>query len=143
MKWLNENLGKVILSIVLIGLSIWHSDPFFVVLLVYGMGLYLIITKIKSKRILLVLVITIWAAFTGVTGLTVYVNYWMPHGPSYYDGNTCEFSDDGPCRDIYREDLSKVNIPEWAKFFRDDAGKVLWYGLLLAGILVSFKYSGD
>lgn len=66
-------------------------------------------------------------------GLTIYVNYSLPHGPSYSTGDViCENEERGPCHEVYKEDLRAVDIPEWAKFIRTDSR---WY---LLGFLMLF-----
>jgi len=136
MLFLKQNLREIIIFVILFGLYFWHSDPFFLEVLIYGMGLYLIVTKITSRKILFTISIIIWTSFILLTGAIVYVNYWLPHG-SYYstEMNTCEFGD-GPCREIYEEDLSNLDIQDWAKFLREDG--LFYLGILLfAGIVIS------
>lgn len=90
------------------------------------------------KKLWFILTIIIWVAFFIVSGLTIYVNYYLPHGPSYPTGEiVCQNDDSGPCREEYKEDLSKVNIPNWAKFLRKSEGQLLWLGLLFIGIIIS------
>lgn len=64
--------------------------------------------------------IIVWFLFVFSIGSTVYVNYFLPHGPSYPTGEVvCQNDDRGPCGDEYKEDMSNLNIPEWAKFMRE------------------------
>jgi len=63
--------------------------------------------------------IIVWLILAITIGLTIYVNYSMPHGPSYPTGEiVCQNDDRGPCSEEYVEDMSNLNIPEWAKFLR-------------------------
>ncbi len=69
-----------------------------------------------------------WYLFVIYIGLTIYVNYFLPHGPSYSTGEIVCLNDDrGPCGPEYKEDVRSLNIPEWAKFVRRDSR----FGILL------------
>jgi len=96
-----------------------------------------------SKKIWLILSIISWIAFIIISGVTYYVNYHLPHGPIYDTGYTvCEDST-GSCGEKYDEDLRGLNIPNWAKFFREDKVSFLfWLGLALVAILSSCKANG-
>lgn len=81
----------------------------------------------------------VWTLFFGVAALTFYVNHYMPHGPSYDTGDVvCQNDGRGPCGELYKEDLSAVNIPDWAKFLREDFVLVL-VGLGILGFYLSAK----
>lgn len=72
--------------------------------------------------------------------LIIYVNYYLPHGPRYPTGEyVCQFDDRGRCAEEYKEDMSKLNIPDWAKFLRSSWGMLLLFGLVIAGICASAK----
>lgn len=71
----------------------------------------------------------IWGACALIFALTIYVNYYLPHGPMIYTGEEeCITPDKGgeQCRDEYFEDMRRLNIPDWAKFIREDWEKLLW-----------------
>lgn len=51
----------------------------------------------------------------------------------------CQNDDRGPCAEKFIEDTSNLNIPEWAKFFKQSEGMLLWMGLIFAGIVISTK----
>jgi len=83
--------------------------------------------------------VIIWVSFFVVLVLSYYVNYYLPHGPSYPTGEIiCQNDDRGPCREQYVEDMRNLNIPDWAKIFRL-WGIPLLMGLAFAGIVVSIK----
>jgi hypothetical protein len=86
----------------------------------------------------------IWLLVIVIAGLTVYVNYYLPHGPMYPTGDiVCENDDRGPCSGEYKEDLTNLNIPNWAKLFRSSDSKLLLLGLVFAGIVVTTKNIKD
>ncbi len=137
MNWLKQNWGKIILVIVVLVLA-FKDSPFWIVVGILGAGIYLIIKKPISEKLRLALAIIIWMIFIITTGLSIYVNYYLPHGPSYPTGNVvCQSDYGGPCGDEYKEDLQGLNIPDWAKFFRGSESTLLWMGLLIAGIAIS------
>lgn len=79
--------------------------------------------------------IIVWWIFAISFGLTIYINYFMPHGPSYPTGDiVCQNDDRGPCGDEYKEDMSNLNIPDWAKFMRR------YFLLILVGEAVLASY---
>lgn len=81
--------------------------------------------------------ITIWSLVLLVSGLTVYVNYALPHGKSYPTGDyVCQNDDRGPCKEKYIEDLRDVPIAGWAKYWRRE-WEGYWMLLLFIGIIVS------
>ena len=134
---IRQNLGKIIISAILFFLYFWHSDYFFLAILLYGIGLYLITEKVKSRKIFIALSVVIWALFVLTTGAIIYEKSFLPRGPMYpMDLYTCDFTGEGPCGEIYYEDLSSLNIPSWAKFVRKNE-ESLCLGLLFAGILIS------
>ncbi|MCX6806693.1 MAG: hypothetical protein NT135_01040 [Candidatus Berkelbacteria bacterium] len=93
-----------------------------------------------NKKYWLILAVIIWATFILVSGLAYYVNHYLPHGSSYPTGEVvCRNDDRGPCGEEYKEDLRGLNIPNWAKFFRNDNWILLWIGLGIAGIAISGK----
>jgi len=64
--------------------------------------------------------VIVWWIFAISMGLTIYVNYFLPHGQSYPTGEVvCQNDGRGPCGEEYKEDMSKLNIPDWAKFLRE------------------------
>ena len=74
-----------------------------------------------SRRAAKMVSMSIWTLLALVLVLTFYVNHYMPHGPSYPTGDVvCQNDDRGPCGDEYKEDTSHLDIPEWAKFLRED-----------------------
>lgn len=61
----------------------------------------------------------VWLIFVVIMGLTIYVNYSLPHGSSYATGEiVCQNDGRGPCGEQYKEDMRGLDIPEWAKFLR-------------------------
>ena len=93
-----------------------------------------------NKRFWGILSKIIWVAFFIVCGLTYYVNHYLPHGPSYSTGEIiCQNDGRGPCGEEYKEDLRGINIPNWAKLFRNDGWILLWIGLGAIGMIASGK----
>lgn len=88
--------------------------------------------------------IIIWSTICIILGLAFYVGHFLPSGPMYPVGWTCDTSlrsTEGECGPIYKEDLSKVDIPGWAKFIRknNDNIPLILVGLLFAGMVASFE----
>lgn len=85
----------------------------------------------------------IWTVFLILFVLGIYVNWYLPHGPSYPTGEViCQNDDRGPCAEEYKEDMRGLNIPDWAKFFRTSEAMLLMLALAFAGIIIS-KRSSD
>jgi hypothetical protein len=85
----------------------------------------------------------IWLAVIGLGGGVYYVNHYLPHGPMYATGDVvCQNDDRGPCGEEYREDFHRLDIPDWAKFFKGSEAELLLMGLVFAGIIASSRPSG-
>jgi len=139
-SFIKKNPVLIIASFVLISLSIFHQDSFFVVILTYGLLLKLLSSEIIKGKLRSNLAIFIWTSVVIMIGLMFYVNHYMPHGPSYPTGEyVCDHDDRGTCREEYIEDMSKLNIPDWAKFVRSSAGWCLIFALVIAGGVASDK----
>lgn len=127
----------IILAIALILLDIYLKQLFYTIFLVYGLFIKLISSKLVVGKLKTILSVIIWTAFLVVMGLTFYVNYYLPHGPSYPTGDiVCQNNDRGPCGEAHKEDMRLLNIPDWAKFLREYFEGVL-LALLVAGIAIS------
>lgn len=90
--------------------------------------------------------IIIWAAFLIIAGTTYYVNNYFPHGPSYDAGDVICQDYNGRCSEEHYEDLRHVNMPKWAKLFREHNGNApigLCIFLALAGIMSNYKAKED
>lgn len=89
--------------------------------------------------------IIIWVIFFIVLGMTYYVNHYMPHGPSFPTGDiVCQNDGRGPCGEEYKEEMSGLAIPEWAKFLREYFILVLLALGILGGYLnEKAKIKGD
>ena len=139
-NWRKQNWPLIFLIIVLLSLDLYRKELFFTIFIIYGLLIYLIASKLVNRKLRLVLAIIIWVAFSIVGGLIYYVNHYLPHGPSYSTGEyVCMNDDRGPCSLEYKEDLRNLNIPNWAKFFKEGKGMLLWFGLGFAGIVTSNK----
>lgn len=115
-----------------------ESDLFWIALLVLVAIIYFIVKKQIIKKIIRIMSITIWSSCVVVAGLIFYVNYYLPHGPSYStEYYTCDDYD--RCKEAYVEDMSNLNIPRWAKFLRSSNGMLLWLSLCLMGVVISSK----
>ncbi|OIP22802.1 hypothetical protein COX95_02580 [bacterium CG_4_10_14_0_2_um_filter_33_32] len=136
--WIKQKWLWILVAIVLISLDIWHKELFFSLLLAYGLAIKFLLSDSLSAKLRKIFAVSIWSTLVVLVGLTVYVNYGMPHGPSYPTGDiVCQNDDRGPCGEEYKEDLRNVDIPNWAKFLRKSEGELLLFGLLFAGIVVS------
>jgi hypothetical protein len=134
----------IVLSIIAIAFYISDQDSFFIAILIYGWFLKLLNSDLIKGKIRQYLNIAIWTACAIMIVLTFYVNHYMPHGASYPTGDVvCEHDDRGRCVDEYKEDLSKLNIPDWAKFVRSSAGLCSIFGLFLAGAITSRKTENE
>lgn len=141
--FIKNNFVLIIISIILISLSVYHKDSFFVVILFYGLFIKLLLSKYIKGKVRKILAIVIWTALIIMFGLCFYVNHYLPHGPSYPTGDyVCQYGDRGPCGEAYEEDMGKLNIADWAKFLRSSAGMLLLFGLVIAGIIASTKMKG-
>jgi hypothetical protein len=99
-----------------------------------------LLSKNNKGNLRKILAIVIWTAFVIISGLGFYSKYYLPHGPSHPTGEYVCYNDGrGPCNEVYKEDTSKLNIPDWAKFLRSSGGLLLIFGLLFAGICISKK----
>lgn len=63
--------------------------------------------------------------------LTYYVNHYMPRGNMHPTGDiVCMNDGRGPCGESQIEDLSELDIPDWAKFLRSNLmWTVLFFGI--------------
>lgn len=72
-----------------------------------------------TKKVATIFSFAICIVLAGTFILTFYVNRYMPRGPSYPTGEiVCQNDGRGPCGEAYEEDMSVIDIPEWAKFLR-------------------------
>jgi hypothetical protein len=130
----------IIISIILIALSVYHKDSFFVMMLIYVLFLKLLASKLIRGKVRKYLSTVIWTALAIMITLMFYINHYLPHGPSYPTGDYVSVNGDrGPLVEEYREDMSKLDIPDWAKFVRSSAGWCLIFGLVIAGSVASNK----
>jgi len=140
MNILKKHSGLIVLTIIIISLDVMHRELFFSILLSYGLLIKFFLSDFLRNEPRKILSIIIWSCFAIILGLTIYVNYYLPHGPSCPTGEiVCKNDDRGPCGEEYREDLQNVDIPEWAKFLRKSEGNLILMGLCFAGIAISIK----
>lgn len=62
--------------------------------------------------------------------LTFFVNRTMPHGPKYYSDEVICTHEGGDCGEALVEDMSQLDIPDWAKFLRSH---MIWTWFFLVG----------
>ena len=143
--YIKKNQIVFIISIILIALSFYHKDSFFVVMLICGLLLKLLASKLIKGKVRKYLSAVIWTSLAIMLVLMFYVNHYLPHGPSYPTGDyEGVFDGRGPAVEIYHEDMSKLDIPAWAKFVRSSAGWCLIFFLAIAGSIASSKnYNND
>jgi len=136
--WIKQKWQLILLAISLVALSIYHKELFFSIVLAYVLMIKFFLSDSLGVKLRKIFAVAIWTIFIVLFGLTVYVNYYLPHGPSYPTGEiVCQYEDRGPCREKYEEDLRNVDIPDWAKFLRKSEGELLLLGLFFAGIVIS------
>ena len=91
-----------------------------------------------SKKLLRFLSITIWTIFFATIGVTYYINHYLPHGPTYPTGEIiCQNDERGPCGEEYKEDMSNIDIPSWAKFLRE------YFLIVIIGQLILGAYMNN
>jgi hypothetical protein len=140
MNFFKKHLGFIVLTIILASLDIYHKEFFFTIFLLYGLIIKFFLSDSLGEKLRKMLMITVWTAFLIATFLFYYSNHHFPRGPMFDTGDVvCQNDGRGPCAEEYIEDPRYLDIPEWAKFFKRSDGKVLWLGLLFAGIVVSKK----
>lgn len=133
-----KHLGLVILSILLVSLDIFQKQLFFTILLIYGLLIKFFLSDLLGDRLRKALKIIIWTIFLLITFLLYYSNHYFPKGPMIDTGDVvCQNDGRGPCGEQFIEDTHNLNIPKWAKFFKQSEGNLLWMGLLFAGIVIS------
>lgn len=143
-NWLKQNWKILALAVLAILYSFGTSDILWVVLFIYGMIIRYFLTATIPEKLLNFFKVTIWVVFFLWMASMFYVNYYLPHGDSYPTGDVvCQNDDRGPCGEQYKEDLSGLGIPNWAKFIRGSAGELMWIGLLFAGIVISSKNNNE
>lgn len=136
--WIKQKWLWILAAIILISLDIWQKKLFFSILFAYGLMIKFFLSDFLSVKLRKFFTLVIWTSFIVLVGLTIYVNYYLPHGPSYPTGEiVCQNDDSGPCEEQFKEDLRDVDIPNWAKFFRKSEGELLLFGLLFAGIVIN------
>ena len=86
-----------------------------------------------------ILTVAIWINIIALSGITYYVNHHLPKGPMYETGDVACKYDGRVCGLEKKEDISQLNIPNWAKFFKKDYPIVLIMGLFVLVILINNK----
>ena len=77
----------------------------------------------------------VWTVFVAVLVYGIYNTWYLPHGPSFPTGREI-CPEVGPCSDEMHEDLSGLNIPAWAKVFREHETEIILV-LLVLGIFLT------
>lgn len=88
----------------------------------------------KYKRIVTALIFFIVIALYSVG---YYVNHYMPKGQMYPTGDIACMYDGRVCKPEYKEDLSGLDIPKWANFFKHNEVIVIMVGLLVLAVFVN------
>lgn len=81
--WIKQKRTWVLLAVILIALDIYHKEVFFSVLLAYGLTIKFFLSDYLSPKLRKIFAVAIWTTLMVLVGVTVYVNYYLPHGPSY------------------------------------------------------------
>ena len=86
-----------------------------------------------NKKLFRPLANIVWIVCFLIFGLTVYVNWYLPHSTKLIDTGIESCPDNSvDCAEQYQEDMRKLNIPDWAKFLRRN-GLNLFVGLIILG----------
>lgn len=102
-----------------------------------------VVPKRDWKKLWLIIAIVSWVCLILVGAVGLYVNYFMSHGLQYATGEyVCQNDDRGPCAEEFREDMSNLDIPWWAKVIRK-YGLGLMIVFALAGSYSTVKYKYD
>lgn len=97
-----------------------HRDGWTIPDLIFGIGYGAYGLQSMSKRFAKFTSNIIWVALGATMILTFYVNHYLPHGPSLPTGDyACQHGDRGGCGEIYKEDMSMLDIPDWARSIRE------------------------
>src|SRR4030042_5336050 len=124
MNILKKHLGLIILAIILISLDIYIKELFFTIFLFYGLVIKFFLSEFMSKKLRKVLSVITWTIFLMVTFLFYYSNHYSPRGPMIDTGDVvCQNDGRGPCAEKFIEDTRSLNIPGWAKFFKESGGE--------------------
>ena len=146
-KFMKEKIKKftsiIILAIGAISVDVWMKEFFYPLLLLYWLFIKLLLSDFLKWKIKKAVSVSIWATTIVIAGLTFYVNWYLPHGPSYPTGEyICMNDERGPCGPEYVEDMRNLNIPDWAKFIRH-WGTGLIIASVFAGISSSIKRENE
>lgn len=75
--------------------------------------------------------------------LTFYVNWYMPHGEKIYTGDpVCSAGERGSCSESFKEDLITIEIPDWAKFIRNNGVGLFMILAIVSGVIYDHKVNG-
>lgn len=131
-SFLKKHSIIILVSIILLALTIFQRDTFFAAILVFVLFIKFLLSNSLGNKIKKTLLMGVWVLAFMFCGLVFYVNYNFPHGPAYSTGEfICENDDRGPCHEEYREDMSDLNMPDWAKFLRE------YWILFLIGLIIT------
>lgn len=133
--FIQEHHVMALITIALLILFALHREWFFLILLAYVYLIRLLLSNLVKDNVRKILNIIIWTTVIVLSGIIFYVHHYMPKGPLVGTGDfECAYDGRGPCGEAQVEDMSKLNIPSWAKFFKSSAGLLLIFALLfLAG----------
>lgn len=135
--FIKKNNIILIGSVVLIALSIFGNDIFYVWCLFYILFIKFLVSKNIASRFKKMLKVIIWSVFLVAIVLAVYANRFLPDGPSYPTGDYNCNGNGGACYEEYKEDTRGLDIPSWAKFLKSSSGFLLILGLAFAGVVAS------
>lgn len=134
--FLIENKWLIITGVILSTLSLFRGSYFLIIILLYILFIKIFLSDVISAKIRKYTVNLFWVIGISLSVATIYVNYHLPHGPTYPTGEiVCQNDDRGPCREEYEEDMRNVDIPDSAKFIRENFGITL-IALVFAGIVL-------
>lgn len=131
-KLIKENPWTFFFGLITVVIA-FRGEFFYIFAFVY----YLLIRLLLSDKLDIDLRKTIkkslWILLVVVGILTFYVNNYLPKGPFISTGDVVCMNDGrGPCEETSVEDTRNLNIPDWAKFLKNNGIHLIMSILFLA-----------
>lgn len=93
----------------------------------------------KKERVWRLAAKAIWLILTVILITTIYANNHYPHGTTIHTGEFSCNDNGGGCAEDTKEDTRNLNIPQWAKFVKDNTNMAIlaFFVLGIAGLAMS------
>ena len=137
-----ERPRLTIFSFLFIGFDIYFGQLSWTPVVVFVLIMSLLLDGTIKDKLMKKIKILAWCLVSIGVVLTIYVQYWIPHGPMINTGYDCVETNDGrttECGDQYVEDTRNLRIPDWAKFLRTSESFLLIFALVSVGVIASKK----